>query len=126
MSDVIRTNSRASERGAANIKSILMIFVVACVVFAAIKLVPVYIEQNGVIHDVEEVARIAAVRGWKEDKIAPELNKIRGKYELPEGSINLVSREDTVRINVGYSRAVDLLVTTYAWKVERIVVGKEI
>jgi hypothetical protein len=126
MSDVTSANSRATERGAANIKSILMIFVAACVVFIAVKLVPIYIEQRGVIYDVEELARIAAVRGWKEDKIAPELNKIRGKYELPEGSIKFISREDTVRINVGYSRAVDLLVTTYAWKVERIVVGKEI
>ena len=114
MSDIISADSRASERGAANIKTVIMLFVAASVVLLAIKLVPVYIEQRGVIYDVEELARIAAVRGWKEDKITPELNKIRGKYELPEGSISLTGRDQYVRINVGYSRAVDLLVTTYA------------
>jgi len=126
MSDVISTDSRAGERGAVHIKTILMLFVAASVVLLAIKLVPVYVEQRGVIYDVEELARIAAVRGWKEDRITPEINKIRGKYELPEGSISFAGRDQSVRINVGYSRAVDLFVTTYAWKVERTIIGKEI
>ena len=126
MSHTISTDSRANERGAVHIKTIIMLFVAACVVLLAIKLVPVYIEQRGVIYDVEELARIAAVRGWKEDKITPELNKIRGKYELPEGSISFIGRDQSVKINVGYSRAVDLFVTTYAWKVDQIVIGKEI
>ena len=126
MSDIISTDSRKGERGAANIKTVIMLFIAALVVVLAIKLVPVYIEQRGIIYDVEELARIAAVRGWKEDKITPEINKIRGKYELPEGSISFAGRDQSVRINVGYSRSVDLFVTTYAWKVERTIIGKEI
>jgi len=126
MSNMISTDSRTGERGAISIKTVLMLFITACVILLAIKIVPVYIEQRGVIYDVEELARIAAVRGWKEDKINPEISKIRGKYELPEGSINFISREQSVKISVGYSRAVDLFVTTYAWKVERTVIGKDI
>lgn len=120
------TGSRTGERGAISIKALLMLFIAAAAVLAAVKLVPVYIEQRGVIYDVEELARIASVRGWKDEKITPELNKIRGKYELPEGSINLVSHDQSLKINVGYSRTVDLFVTTYAWKVEHIVIGKDI
>ncbi|MGA9770838.1 MAG: hypothetical protein WBV94_17490 [Blastocatellia bacterium] len=126
MSNVTSTDSRTGERGSISIKTILMLFITACVILLGIKIVPVYIEQRGVIYDVEELARIAAVRGWKEDKINPEISKIRGKYELPEGSINFISREQSVKISVGYSRAVDLFVTTYAWKVERTVIGKDI
>ena len=126
MSDVLSADSRAGERGAVSIKAMLMIFVLTSVVFLTVKLAPLYVEQRGVIYDVEELARIAAVRGWKEDKINPELTKIRGKYALPEGSINLVSRDQSVRITVGYTRAVDLLVTTYDWKVEHTIIGKEI
>jgi hypothetical protein len=125
MSDIISTDSRAGERGAVNIKTLIMLVVAAFAVLFAIKLVPVYIEQRGVIYDVEELARIAAVRGWKEDKITPEINKIRGKYELPEGSISFAGRDQSIQINVGYSRAIDLFVTTYAWKVERKIIGKE-
>lgn len=126
MRDAIGVDSRAGERGAVTIKTLLMVFIVGCVVFAAVKVVPVYIEQRGVYYDVEELARLAAVRGWKEDKINPELNKIRGKYELPEGSINLVSRDQSVKISIGYNRAIDLLVTSYDWKVEHTIIGKEI
>lgn len=126
MSDILNTDSRPGERGAVNIKTLLMLVIAAFAVIFAIKLVPVYIEQRGVIYDVEEVARLAAVRGWKEDKINPELNKIRGKYDLPEGSVTLAGRDQSVRINVGYSRAIDLFVTTYAWKVDRTIIGKEI
>lgn len=126
MSDIRNTGFRASERGAVSIKSILMLVIAGVAVLFAVKLVPVYIEQRGVIYDVDELARVATVRGWKEDKITPEINKIRGKYELPEGSINFVNEDRNVKINIGYSRAVDLLVTTYAWKVQHTVTGKEI
>jgi hypothetical protein len=126
MRDVMNEETRAGERGAVNIKTMVMILALCCVAFVAIKLVPIYIEQRGVVYDVEELARIAAVRGWKEDKINPEIAKIRGKYDLPEGSINLLSRDQSVRISIGYNRAVDLLLTTYNWKVENTVTGKEI
>jgi hypothetical protein len=92
-----------------------------------LKLVPVYVEQRKVIFDVEELARIATVRSFKDERIVPEITKIRSTYELPEGSINLLQRVGPgVQIGVNYSRSVDLLVTTYSWKVEHTVVGKEL
>ena len=126
MDKTARERSRAGERGAINIKTAIMIAAALTVVFLILKLGPAYIEQRKVMYDVEELARIAAVRGWKEDKITPEINKIRGTYELPEGAINLVSRDQAVHIAVGYTRKIDLLVTTYEWKVEHTVVGKEL
>ena len=120
-------NKRAGERGAVKIQTIVAIFLLLCVALLIIKITPVYIEQRKVIYDVEELARIAAVRGYKEDKIQPELGKICGTYELPEGSISFVQRDgQTVKIAVNYTRAVDLLVTTYSWKVEHTIVGKEL
>lgn len=126
MNNTARERSRAGERGAISIRAAVMMVIAGTALFLLLKLGPVYLEQRKVIYDVEEVARIAAVRGWKEDKIAPELNKIRGNYELPEGSINLVNRDQAVHIAVDYTRKIDLLVTTYEWKVERKVVGKEL
>jgi len=126
MNNTVRERSRAGERGAISIRAAVMIVIAGTVLFLLVKLAPVYMEQRKVIYDVEELARIAAVRGWKEDKIAPELNKIRGNYELPEGSLNLLDRDQAVHIAVGYTRKIDLLVTTYEWKVEHKVTGKEL
>ncbi|HKQ07267.1 MAG TPA: hypothetical protein VJ464_19230 [Blastocatellia bacterium] len=119
--------SRARERGAVSIKTIVILFVLFCAAFLMLKLVPVYVEQRKVIFDVEELARIATVRSFKDERIVPEITKIRSTYELPEGSINLMQRVGPgVQIGVNYTRSVDLLVTTYSWKVEHTVVGKEL
>src|SRR5690349_6355040 len=104
-----------------------MLFLLASVVFMAMQLVPVYVEQRKVSYDVEELARIATVRGYKDERFAPEIVKIRTAYDLPEGSINLLERVGPgVQIAITYTRSVDLLVTTYDWKVEHRIIGKEI
>lgn len=126
MRDVLNANDRAGERGAISIKALLVLFLVAAGAFLIIKFVPVYVEQRKLMWDVEELARIAAVRNWKEDKIDPEVKKIRGAYDLPDGSINVVKREKDVQITIGYTRAIDLMVTTYDWKVDRTIIGKEL
>jgi hypothetical protein len=117
----------AGERGAVSIKTIVFVFFLVSAAFIVMKLAPVYIEQRKVIYDVEEVARIAAVRGYKEERITPELGKICGTYDLPEGSLNFLRRDGAnVVIAVTYTRSVDLLVTTYDWKVEHTIIGKEL
>jgi hypothetical protein len=126
MRDVINNDARAGERGAISIKALLMLFIVGAAAFLVLKFAPVYIEQRKLMHDVEELARIAAVRNWKEEKIDPEVKKIRGEYDLPDGSLNVVKRDRDVQITVGYSRAIDLLVTTYDWRVDRTITGKEL
>jgi hypothetical protein len=126
MRDVINNDARAGERGAISIKALLMLFIIGAAAFLVLKFAPVYIEQRKLMHDVEELARIAAVRNWKEEKIDPEVKKIRGEYDLPDGSLNVVKRDRDVQITVGYSRAIDLLVTTYDWRVDRTITGKEL
>src|SRR5215813_7823021 len=112
-------NERAGERGAVSIKTILVLFVLATAAFLILKLAPVYVEQRKIIFDVEELARISAVRGYQEPKITPEITRLRSMYDLPEGSISFVKREgSSVQIAVSYTRSVDLIVTTYDWKVQ--------
>src|SRR5215510_2100474 len=109
---------RSGERGAISIKALLGLLVLAAAAFLVIKIAPVYVEQQKVVHDVDDLANKAAVRGMKEDKINQEIKRIRGEYDLPENGINLASRDKGVQISVSYQRDIDLLVTTYAWKVD--------
>lgn len=119
-------NSRAGERGAISIKTLFMFLVAATGVFLVIKIAPVYIEQKKVSYAVDELARVAAVRGWKEDKINQDIKRLSGEYDLPDGSINFTARERNVQIVVGYHRDIDLLVTTYTWQVSYTTIGREI
>ena len=119
---------RESERGAVKIQTILALIAVAIVAFVAIKITPVYIEEQKVIHEVDEIARISAVRGYKEEKVAKEVTKIQGDFSLPEDAItfNINAQNRRVKITVGYKRDIDLLVTTYSWQVSHEVEGKEL
>lgn len=127
MSNIIGRDSRPGERGAVSIKAVLGLFFVAVVAFGVIKIAPVYIEQQRVVHEVNELARVAAVRGWKDDKINQDIKRISVEYTLPDNGINFVGKsEKGVQINVAYQRNIDLLVTTYEWKVDHTVIGKDL
>ncbi len=126
MEKVVGSSGRGGERGAVSIKTILSLLLVAAVLFTLVKLVPVYVEQGKVIYGIDELARVAALRGWKEEKITNDINKIRGEYNLPDGSINFLGSDKTLQIKVGYTRTIDLLVTTINWQVEHTSIGKEL
>ncbi|HSB07963.1 MAG TPA: hypothetical protein VLM38_00515 [Blastocatellia bacterium] len=127
MSKVTSTRTLSRERGAISIKTLLALVLIGVVAFLAIKIAPVYVEQQRVVHDVNELARIAAVRGWKEDRINQDIKRISDEYSLPDNGINFVAKSERgVQIAVSYQRKVDLLVTTYEWKVDHTAVGKDL
>lgn len=127
MSNATCADSRPRERGAISIKTLLLLVLIAVVAFMVVKLAPAYIEQQKVVHDVNELARIAAVRGWKEDKINNDIKRLSVEYNLPDTGINFVTRNDQgVQIAISYQRKIDLLVTTYQWKVNQTVLGKDL
>jgi hypothetical protein len=112
--------------GAARIKTVLGLLVLAAIVFAVIKIAPVYIEEKQLIHDVDELARVSALRGYDSKKINEEIAKLEKRYDLSEGSINIESREKgAVKISIRYNVPINLLVTTYIWKVDYVAEGKE-
>ena len=127
MSNVTDTGTRPGERGAISIKALLGLLLAGAVAFGVLKVAPVYIEQQKVVHEVNELARIAAVRGWKEDRIAQDMKRLSAEYNLPESGLNLVSRsEKGVQISISYQRDIDFLVTTYLWKVDQMALGKDL
>jgi hypothetical protein len=126
MKNRVDTNPRVGERGAVSIKVLLALFAAAIVAFVVIKIAPVYVEQRDVIYHADELANKATIRSWKEDKIMEEAQRFRNDYSLPEDSVIVRTKGNKVEITVGYTRSIDLLVTTYDWKVEHTATGKEL
>jgi uncharacterized membrane protein len=127
MSTISGIDTRQRERGAISIKNLLALLLVVVAALVLIKVTPVYVDERQVIYKVEDLANKSAVRNSKEDDINKAIEMIRKEYDLPENSINLVSREaGKVKISVNYQRDIDLLVTTYQWKVEHNAAGKDL
>ena len=127
MSKVTGTDARSGERGAISIKVLLILILIGMAAFVVIKVAPVYIDERQVTYKVDDLANKSAVRNSKEDQIHKAIEVIRKEYDLPEDSITLVSREQgKVQISINYQKDIDLLVTTYQWRVVHTVSGKDL
>jgi uncharacterized membrane protein len=127
MSNFTGTHARPPERGAISIKALLMLVLLGAATFIVIKIAPVYIDERQVTFKVDDLANKSAVRNSKEDVINKAIEAIQKEYDLPENSINLVSREaGKVQISLSYQKDIDLLVTTYQWKVNYTAAGKDL
>jgi uncharacterized membrane protein len=129
MRDASAAGVRSGEKGAITIKAAMIVVSLVLIVFVGIKTVPVYVEQEQVKHAADELANKAAygMSVYSADKINKEIQNICRDFNLPEGSINLASKEDgKAQIAVKYIVPIDLVVTTYNWQVDYTSVGKGI
>ena len=129
MRDAWGARVQAGEKGAVTIKAALIVVSLLAIIFVAIKTVPVYVEQEQVKHATDELANKAAygMSVYNEEKINKEIQNICRDYNLPEGSINLASKESgKAQIAVKYVVPIDFVVTTYNWQVEYTANGKGI
>lgn len=127
MNDLAKINLRAGERGAITIKTAISLVLVSILAFVLVKVAPVYIEERGITIEVDELARISAVRNLKKEDIQKGIDKLRSEYELPTGSINLVSQGgDRAQISLKYIRSIDLIFTQYDWKVDYTANGRSL
>ena len=127
MNNVTGNDTRPNERGAVSIKAILTLALLAVISFVVIKIAPAYVDERQVTYKIDDLANKSAVRNAKEVDIQRAIEAIRQEYSLPENSIHIVSREaGKVQISINYQRDIDLLVTTYQWKVDRTVAGKDL
>jgi predicted PurR-regulated permease PerM len=125
MRNIDGNQPRGGERGAVKISTVLLVLFLLALTFAVIKVVPVYTEERQLTHEIDELARISAVRNYKVDQIEKGIEKLRSEYNLPENSITLMSHaQNQVQIDLKYSKVINLLVTTFDWKVEHSAKGR--
>ena len=122
MSNMDGMKSCQAERGAVKISTVLLVFFLLAVTFAVIKIAPVYSEQRQL---TDELARISAVRNYKIEQVEKGIEKLRNDFGLAENSIVLTSHaQNQVQIDMKYNKVINLLVTTYDWKVQHSARGK--
>jgi len=127
MKTTAKINERAGERGAITIKTAFTFVLLGIAAFLLVKIAPVYVEERGVKIEIDELARISAVRNLKKEDIQKGMDKLRSDYDLPSGSINLVSAGgDRAQISVKYTRLIDLLVYKYDWNVDYTANGRSL
>jgi len=99
------------ERGEGRLKTILVLVVIAIIVFAAIKIVPVYINDYELADSMQEQARFAVVNRYTEDQIRDNVYKKVLELGIPakKEDIKVLATNSLVRISMDYTVPVDLL-----------------
>jgi Domain of unknown function (DUF4845) len=104
-----------SERGAGRVKAIIWTLILAGLVFACVRLIPVFVNQYEFQDGMQTIARFATVNRQNPEQIRDAVLNEAEKDSIPVSAedIKVEAVRGNVRINVEYSVTVDLLV--YRW-----------
>lgn len=108
------------QRGAGRVKLFLTLFVIVTLVILGMRILPVYITDQEMQHEIKEIARQAAVRRKTEKDIRRDLISRHQDYwiTLPDNLEYSVSRRDKmVVIEVDTTVPINLLFTTYDYRI---------
>ncbi|MGH9677081.1 MAG: hypothetical protein ACRD36_08260, partial [Candidatus Acidiferrum sp.] len=103
--------SFGSQRGEGRFKAITYTVILVAALYAAFKLVPIYIAEYELVDKMQEQARYAVVNRSSEDKIRDIIFKEIEDLEIPakREDIKVSSTMQVVKITVDYTVPVDLL-----------------
>ena len=102
---------RCLERGEGKLKSIIIVVVIVLVIYAAVKLIPPYVNDYQLSDKMQEQARFAVVNRYTEEQIRENIYKAVQDLEIPakREDIKVVSTNSVVKISLEYTVPVDLL-----------------
>ena len=106
------SNSKLSQRGAGRLKAIIYTAILFVAVYAAVKVVPIYVAEYELNDKITEQARFAVVNRYSEDQVRDIIFKVVQDLDIPANreDIKVQSTNHGILISVNYSVPVDFKV----------------
>jgi len=106
------SKSMRSQRGEGRLKAIVYTVILLAAVFAAVKVVPVYVAEYELKDKITEQARFAVVNRYTEDQIRDIIFKVVQDLDIPANreDIKVQNTNHGIMITVNYSVPVDFKV----------------
>jgi len=103
---------RHTQRGAGRLKAILWLAILAAMIYASVKVIPIYVNEYQFQDSMVTTARFATVNHQTPDEIRATLMKQAQTDDLPVQAedIHVVNDAGNVKISADYSVTVDLSV----------------
>ena len=113
-----RIPNRHPERGAGRAKAIIWTGILLSLIFVAIKVVPVLIDEYQFQDSIQNIARFASANRQNNEQVKQEVLKVVAKQELPiqPDQVRVDGTGGNVHIHADYSVTVDLKV--YEWTLD--------
>ena len=106
------SNSKLSQRGEGKLKAVIYTLILFSAVYAAVKVVPVYVAEYQLNDKITEQARFAVVNHYTEDQIRDIIYKVVQDLDIPANreDIKVQNTNHGILISVNYSVPVDFKV----------------
>jgi hypothetical protein len=106
------SSSKRSQRGEGKLKAVIYTVVLLFAVYAAIKIVPVYVAEYELKDKMAEQARFAIVNRYSEDQVRDVIYKVIQDLDIPatREDIKVQNTNNGIMISVNYSVPVDFKV----------------
>jgi hypothetical protein len=106
------SNSKLSQRGEGKLKAIIYTLILFAGVFAAVKVVPIYVAEYQLNDKISEQARFAVVNHYTEDQVRDVIFKVVQDLDIPANreDIKVQNTNHGIMISVNYSVPVDFKV----------------
>jgi hypothetical protein len=108
----LNSNSKRSQRGEGKLKAIIYTVILISAVYAAVKIVPVYVAEYELKDKMAEQARFAIVNRYSEDQVRDVIFKVIQDLDIPANreDIKVQNTNNGIMISVNYSVPVDFKV----------------
>jgi hypothetical protein len=108
----LTSGSKRLQRGEGKLKAIIYTLILAAAVYAAVKVVPVYVAEYELKDKITEQARFAIVNRYTEDQVRDIIFKVIQDLDIPANreDIKVHNTNHGVMITVNYSVPVDFKV----------------
>ena len=106
------SSSKRSQRGEGKLKAIIYTVILISAVFAAIKVVPVYVAEYELKDKITEQARFAVVNRYTDEQVRDIIYKVVQDLDIPANreDIKVQNTNHGIMISVNYSVPVDFKV----------------
>jgi hypothetical protein len=106
------SSSKRSQRGEGKLKAVIYTVVLLFAVYAAIKIVPVYVAEYELKDKMAEQARFAIVNRYSEDQVRDVIYKVIQDLDIPATRVDIMvqNTNNGIMISVNYSVPVDFKV----------------
>ncbi len=108
---------RYSERGEGKGQFYVTMLVLGVAGFVLFKIVPVWYATTEFNNKISELASVASLRGYKDQKIKDEFVKIRNEARMPEDTEFTFERKgNDLVFKLKYTMHIDFIVYAYDWE----------
>jgi hypothetical protein len=108
----LTSGSKRSQRGEGRLKAVIYTVILVAAVYAAVKVVPIYVAEYELNDKITEQARFAVVNHYTEDQVRDILFKVIQDLDIPakREDIKVQNTNHGVMISVNYTVPVDFKV----------------